>query len=64
MPGCIGGRVGHSVKSSKLNDILVFDWAFRGLARMLLKMSEKGATAPEETARGDVQMPANIQLTA
>jgi hypothetical protein len=50
-----------------MNDMRANCGALRGLARMLhgylqKQLFAKQATAQEQTTRGDVQMPASIQL--
>jgi hypothetical protein len=47
--------------SSKMNGMRAIGCAFHGLARMLLTYQAK-KKAQEQTKRGDVQMPASIQL--
>jgi hypothetical protein len=43
-----------------MNGMRAKGWAFRGLARMLLNYPQKKSL--RTTTRGDVQMPASIQL--
>ena len=66
-PNALAGAIACPAIANKLNDMRVIRRALRGLARMLLrylqkKLSAKEATAQEQTTRGDVQMPASIQL--